>query len=101
MRPSNAWEYDRLGQFHFRNGRSAEAANAFEQAVALDPGQFWYQFDLAICRHESSEWQKSITAWAAAVALRPDSATCRFDRGFTYESMGRFDDALTHYMLRF
>ncbi|MBI1323473.1 protein kinase [bacterium] len=98
LQPSNAWEYDQLGQFHFRNGRTAEAADAFEKAVMLEPGQFWYQFDLAICRHERSEWQRSLTAWAAAVALRPDSAICRFDRGFTFESMGRIDDALADYL---
>jgi serine/threonine protein kinase len=95
--PSSAWDYDQLGRFHSRNGRSSEAAAAFENAVAMEPDKFWYQFDLAICRYSRSEWQRSLTAWSAAIALRPESAPCRYDRGLTHEAMGRQADAMRDY----
>jgi serine/threonine protein kinase/tetratricopeptide (TPR) repeat protein len=93
--PASGWDYDQLGRFHMRHGRTAEAAAAFEQAVAIDPSRFWHHYDLAMCRFRRSEWEASLVAWSCAIALRPNSAVCRFDRALVHEALGRPDKALT------
>ncbi len=97
IEPASAWDHDQLGRFHMRNGRTEEAALAFEKAIELEPDEFWYHFDLAICLYRRSEWSRSLTAWSCAVALRPDSAVCRYNRALAFEAIGQFDNALNDY----
>jgi eukaryotic-like serine/threonine-protein kinase len=52
----------------------------FEQAAALEPDRFWYQFALAFHHALYGDASKAMEHYTAAVALRPDSSWALLNR---------------------
>lgn len=93
----NAREFHQWGQFLARQKRLADARQAFLQATSLQPDQFWFQYDLAVCLHQLKRFEEAVAAWSAAIATRPNSAVCRYNRGLTWESLKQPELALADF----
>lgn len=97
QKPENAREYHQLGQSLARQKRFPEAKVALDQAVSLQPDQFWFQYDLAVCLHQMQQFEAALAAWSGTIALRPQSAVCRYNRGITWEALNQPKNALTDF----
>ena len=75
-------------------GRPAEAVNAMQRAVALDPLSFWANRLLGSMLYYSRRYGESLAALKRASELAPDKLG--FVEGWNssnYEMLGRYDDA--------
>ena len=97
QKPENAREFHQFGQSLARHKRLPEAQLAFAGAASLEPDQFWFQYDLAVCLHQLKKFDEALAAWSAAIALRPKSAVCRYNRGLTWEALHKPDNALADF----
>lgn len=73
--------YYRDGARFALEGRLAEAASAFEQAVALDPANGNAYFNLGNVYSEMGRWSEAVAAYRKAVSLRKDD-------GEAYNNLG-------------
>ncbi len=73
--------YYRDGARFALEGRLAEAASAFEQAVSLDPANGNAYFNLGNVYSEMGRWSEAVAAYRKAVSLRKDD-------GEAYNNLG-------------
>ena len=74
-----------------------QAAGAYRQALALDPGHADSHVNLGCLAHEAGRLREAEQHYRAALATRPDDATAAFDLGVALEDLDRFDDARAAY----
>ena len=75
----------------------AEAREAYERALALDPGHAETHVNLGRLLHEGGEAAAAETHYRAALSTRPDDATAAFNLGVALEDLGREQEALGAY----
>ncbi|MFQ5744823.1 MAG: tetratricopeptide repeat protein [Acidobacteriota bacterium] len=87
-----------LGRAYLGAKQYKGAAQALENVVAAKPTDGTALYNLGQAYMSSENWAKAIAAYQRAVNLLESGsaaqAACLFDLGFTYEKVGRYDDAL-------
>jgi serine/threonine protein kinase/tetratricopeptide (TPR) repeat protein len=95
--PRTAWEHCDLGCAYLREGEHALAARQFQQAVDLQPRDFWPNFYQGLCSYRLGRCDDALAAFRVCIALAQDPAECYFNRALTYEALGRHEQALLDY----
>ncbi len=74
-------------------GRLASAARHFENSLRLQPGRFWAQFYLAVCRVQLNQPAEARDLLTTCLAQRPDFVWPYLFRGFVLGQLGDHADA--------
>jgi len=75
----------------------AEAREAYERALELDPAHPDAHVNLGRLLHEGGKPAEAETHYRRALAARPDDATAAFNLGVALEDLGRAEEALSAY----
>jgi len=73
------------------------AHDAYERALALDPGLLDARVNLGCLHHEAGRLAEAESCYRAVLAARPDDATARFDLAVALEDAGRETEAREAY----
>jgi len=92
----NSFAHNNLGLFLARNGRKAEAAEQYRQAIRLNPDHYTSYSNLGIVLAEQGEHREATQLCLRALSLKPDYADARNNLGITMAMQGRYREALTH-----
>jgi tetratricopeptide (TPR) repeat protein len=95
--PTTAWEYCALGRRLLQDGNLQGAAEHFEQALELAPGEFWPNFYQGECAFRDERYPDAVSAFRVCVALAPASAPAYNNRGLAYARLGDAGRALRDY----
>lgn len=76
---------------------AAQAIDAYQRAIALDPSHADAHVNLGRLLHERGAADDAATHYAAALDADPSHETAAFNLGVALEDLGRFDDALAAY----
>lgn len=74
-------------------GRAAEAIEAFEHAIGLNPGYAAAYLGLGLIYQQQQAFEAALLAFDCATELAPDRMQGRLERARTLVRMGRFADA--------
>jgi len=94
--PLTAKDAQRLterGKDYFQNDRYPEAINAFKQANRITPKAEAY-LGLALIYSITGRYQDSISAYQAAIQLKPEDALSYTGLCYAYEQLGRYQDSI-------
>jgi tetratricopeptide (TPR) repeat protein len=75
----------------------AQAREAYQRALALDPGHADAHVNLGCLEHEAGRLALAERHYRAALAARPGDPTASFDLGVVLEDLGRLDEARAAY----
>jgi len=75
----------------------AEAREAYERALALEPAHVEANVNLGRLLHEEGDARAAEARYRTALAVRPEDATAAFNLGVALEDQGRFEEALAAY----
>jgi superkiller protein 3 len=78
-------------------GDLAQAESAFEQALALQPQDFWPNFHLGICAFRLGRIHDALSAFRICIALNPDRAECFYNCALAHAALGHTADAERNY----
>jgi serine/threonine protein kinase/tetratricopeptide (TPR) repeat protein len=95
--PRSAWEHYERGRYNLRNGRVAEAAEAFHRSLDLRPQDFWPNFYHGLCSFRLGRFEDAVADFQACLAIEPGSAVSHYNRAMAYEALGRAQDAYRGY----
>jgi len=76
---------------------AAQARDAYERAVTLDPSHADAHVNLGRLLHEQGAAEEAAKHYAEALATAPQHETAAFNLGVALEDLGRLDDALEAY----
>jgi superkiller protein 3 len=96
LNPRNDRAWDALGNMYETIGLHAEAASAFEQAIALDPHREVYLYHLGIALAYQKQYDKAIQALERVVALNPDYMLAHCALAGCYRRFGKEAEAQEH-----
>ncbi|MEC5218131.1 tetratricopeptide (TPR) repeat protein [Actimicrobium sp. GrIS 1.19] len=92
-----ATHFSNLAEMCRQKGLLAEAEQAGQRAVALDPNLVAAWNNLGIILQESGKLDASLQCLARVVALQPDGAVAHNNLANTYRRLGRLEPADAHY----
>ena len=75
------WEHVAVGRAALAAGDVDRAGAATDRALRLDPRSVWAGYYAGLCRLKADDPAGALAAFAGCVALAPDSAWCRHNRG--------------------
>src|SRR5262249_15009437 len=80
-------------------GAFEPAETLLRQARRRQPGDFWFNHNLALtlCEARPARWDEAICFLIAAVALRPSSPGAHYSLGIALKKKGRTDEAIAEY----
>lgn len=82
------------GALRLQEGHRELAAAHFRDAVRIDPGNYWYQYDLAFAHDDPSESpEEALRHYDNALVLKPRSPWVQFSRGRLRRSSGNWGPA--------
>jgi Flp pilus assembly protein TadD len=87
----------RCGTALIRQGKFAEAAAVFRQAILLSPNNPTAFSNLAAALGSLGQLEQAIAASRQAIALKPDFAEAYSNLGVAFEKQGRIEDAIAAY----
>jgi serine/threonine protein kinase len=93
-RPKTAWEHYAVGRFLLRASKLDQAQSEFQQAIDLEPGEFWPNFYQTVCAYRMRDYERSLNAAFVCVALSPASAECFYNRALSQQALGHAELAL-------
>ncbi len=76
----------------------AEAAEAYEEAIQLNPDQWGYYLNLGLAYKKLNEREKAAAAFQKAVELNPDSFSSNKELGEVLAKEGKFEEAKAYYL---
>jgi Tfp pilus assembly protein PilF len=82
-----------VGRLHEVVGDSAQAAESYLRAVALDSGEVWSMNNLGVLLITQGRYEEALRPLARAVALRPGAPVFQNNLGIALERTGRFGAA--------
>jgi tetratricopeptide (TPR) repeat protein len=101
LRPGNAKNLECLGDLLKEKGRSREAGEVFELALAarreeirLKPGDAHARLHLAKLLKKQGKVDEAVAAYRAAIRLKPDEAYAHSEVGVILASQGKLDEAI-------
>ncbi|MCG8546586.1 MAG: tetratricopeptide repeat protein [Alphaproteobacteria bacterium] len=86
-----------LGATYLELGSLSDAADAFRQAIALDPAMAEAHFNLGTVLSDQKNAKSAMAAYRRAAELRPDFFEAHFNLGETLVHLGLLDDAVDCY----
>lgn len=96
--PQSASARNTLGTVLFALNQPADAAKAFNDAIAIDPGATWARNNLCYVSLLAGDAKAAIEQCAAAVSTDPKMAVARNNLALVYAADGRLDDARREFM---
>ena len=78
----------------YQRGDLQGAVRAFEQEVAVNPGNATAYNNLGFMYYQQQRWEESIAACQKAVELKSDYAEAYWNMGFVYEQQGQYLEAV-------
>ncbi len=90
-------EWFLIGDEHFKARQYSLAADAFREAVALDPRHFWSQYFLATISLEQGETGSAHSGYLVARSLQPDFVFTDVMLGVCEAREGDFEQANRHF----
>jgi Flp pilus assembly protein TadD len=93
LRPDDGASLHRLGRLRAKGGDDAAAADLYRRAAAALPRLAPIHNDLGVSLHRLGRRGEALEALGRAIALDPDYAAARGNRGFVLLEMQRFDEA--------
>jgi tetratricopeptide (TPR) repeat protein len=91
--PQTAREHFALGRYLLRSNQTEAAARQFQEALRLEPQQFWANFYLTLAAYRLEDYQRALVAASNCVTLSPRSAPCFYNRGLCYEKLEQGEPA--------
>jgi tetratricopeptide (TPR) repeat protein len=85
------------GRLQEAQGKHAEAAKNYREALRVDPNNREALYRLAISLTMSNQLDQSLTAWQRYVTLTNGSAEAYSNLAYTYQLAGQFKDAELNY----
>ena len=92
-RPGEAKAYLGLGMAYLNVLRYADARQALEHALQIDPNLAEGQYQLGVVAGQQGDQEEAIQHWQKAVALKPDHAQALFFLGTMHLESGQLADA--------
>lgn len=86
--PQDAESWSNLGQVLVRLNRAPEAIPALQQAIAIVPDRWAYQFNLARAFGQTSRWEDAVASYRRAQSLFPDDDVTAFNLALALEKKG-------------
>ncbi len=87
-----------LGRGYLGSQRFADAIQAFEVVLSSNSNDGSAHYNLGQAYQFSEDWGRAIENYQIAVSQLPSGSSalgaCLYDLGFTYEKVGRYEDAL-------
>jgi tetratricopeptide (TPR) repeat protein len=91
--PDSALDYFLIGEEEYRHGHWQPAMQAFNRALAREPGHFWAQFFLAVCHLKAQQWEAGKAALNACLAQQPSFVWAYLFRSVANERLQAWPDA--------
>ena len=85
------------GIIAFQEKRPEEAEALIRRAIALDPGNAVFHFNLGNVLRASRRPVEALQSFDRAIAAKPDQAEAHFSRGVTLHELGQFEAAAASY----
>ncbi|MEK9596457.1 MAG: tetratricopeptide repeat protein [Rhodospirillaceae bacterium] len=95
--PKHPFAWKVLGAVLTATGRTSEAVDANQTAVALSPEDAEAHSNLGITLKEIGRLDEALASHNQAIALNPDFAEVHSNLGVTFHELGRLDEALASY----
>ena len=95
--PKHQFSWKVLGAVLEQSGRSSEAVNANQTAVALSPQDAAAHSNLGNTLKELGRLDEAEASYKQAISLKPDYAEARYNLGITLRELGRLDEAEASY----
>jgi tetratricopeptide (TPR) repeat protein/serine/threonine protein kinase len=100
-RPTLALDHYLQGQAAFDARQQAEAIQAFEAALDLEPTHYWSMMRLGYCLCDLGQGREdfagAVRVFTGCILKRPDHAHAYFCRGNAYRNLGRYEAAVLDY----
>ena len=94
--PENALDTERgLGNALLLDGQLDEALKVFEQIVTAEPQDAQSQIRISEIERRQGHYQQALDTLNKAKSLVQDSTELSYNEALIYDSLGRYDDALT------
>ncbi len=81
----------------YAGGKFAEAAEAYEEAVRLDPSNWGYKLNLGLSYKKAGRTDEALAAFRSAAELNPESYSANKETGETLAMSGLFAEAKPYY----
>ncbi len=94
MSPNESAASDHLGDAFAAQGDMARAADAYQQALFLQPGNAAVHFKLGNALRLLGRLDEAITCYRQAIGLRPDDAGAHNNLGLLLDALGQKDQAV-------
>ncbi len=78
-------------------GKYAEAAVTYRNALAIEPGIAEIYFNLGVVSGHLGKIDESIASYKKAISLKPQLAVAHFNLGFVLQEQGKLEDAAECY----
>ena len=95
--PTHQFGWKVLGAIFGQIGRTSEALNANQKAVALSPEDAEAHNNLGNTLKDLGRFDEAEASYTQAIALKPDFAEAHNNLGVTLTDLGRFDEAEASY----
>jgi tetratricopeptide (TPR) repeat protein len=92
-----SYTQNELGMALKDDGKLAEAAAHFEQALRLKPDYAQAHYNLGSILQRMGKLPEAVGHYEQALRLKPDFAEAHYDYGVALVLSGRIQDAITHY----
>jgi Tfp pilus assembly protein PilF len=81
----------------YAGGKFAEAAEAYEEAIRLDPANWGYKLNLGLSYKKAGRADEALAAFRAAAELNPESYSANKETGEALARSGLFAEAKPYY----
>jgi serine/threonine protein kinase/tetratricopeptide (TPR) repeat protein len=95
--PRTDWEHFCLGRSLLGSGKLAQALAEFDQALLLNPQDFWASFYRGQCAYRLKHYQDAVNSFSICLALMPANAHCFYNRALARTALGETEKALLDY----
>ena len=96
-RPEDVIAYEAMGEILSADGRTAEARQAFEQAIRLRPGWPTPYRSLGYMLRQAGDAQSAVSVYRSALEQRPDDPDLLGDLAEAYQAAGQVGEAIDSY----
>ena len=82
------------GNAHYRARRYAEALEAYERAIALDPQDAFFHYHRGNALRRLKRYEEALVSFEQAIQLHPNDASSHYYRGRVLYALKRYEAAL-------
>ena len=87
-----------LGMAYLGKGMLDEAAEQFEAAIKLNPGDHKTYYNLGLVHHQKGDLDNALEHFSRSVSLNPASVKAHFNLATIYLQQRSWDQAIRHYV---